>query len=167
MKPMKPLIGRQYKELGAMASDPDEAMKSLVRLLATRERSVQEAHNRLLQKGYSLESSSSAIERALACGLLDDQRFAVDLIKNRLSTGWGRHRIDQELYHFGIAKDTIEGYPEAFFTEEEQLEQALIALKRHRSRSKKPQQAAYRHLVARGFSSDIAAAAIKTLERKD
>ena len=138
-------------------------MNALVRLLTARERSVQEARKRLLDKGYTRESSSHAIERALACGLLDDQRFAEGLIKDRLSAGWGRRRIDQDLYLFGIAKASIEGYPEAFFNEDDELEQALLALKHHRSRSKNPRQAAYRHLVSKGYSSDIASAAIRTL----
>jgi len=161
---MRPLTGGKRKDLGAKASDPDEAMNSLVRLLATRQRSVQETRKRLLEKGYSDESSSNAIDRALACGLLDDRRFAEDLIKDRLSSGWGKRRIEQELYHFGIAKDTVEGYPEAFISEEEQLEQALRILERYHTRSKNPQQSAYRHLVARGYSSDTAAAAVKTLK---
>ena len=161
---MRPLNRGQHKDLGAKASDPEEAMKSLVRLLAARERSVHEARKRLLEKGYSSESCASALERALACGLLDDQRFAEDLIKDKLAAGWGKHRIDQELYRFGIAKDTLEGYPEAYFLEEEQLQRALNTLERYHTRSKNPQQQAYRYLVGKGYSSSIAAAAVRTLE---
>jgi len=161
---MRPLTNRYRKDLGAKASDFEEAMNALVRLLSARERSVQEAHNRLLGKGYSSESSSNAVERALACGLLDDQRFAEGLIKDRLSSGWGRRRIEADLHLFGIVKESIEGYPEAFFNDDEQLEQALFALKRHRSRSKNPRQAAYRHLIGKGYSSDIASSAVRRLE---
>jgi len=159
---MSALNRRQRKDLGTKAKDPDEAMNSLVRLIAARGRSVHEARKRLMEKGYSAESTAKAIERALDCGLLDDQRFAGGLIKDKLSAGWGSYRIDQELYYFGIDKDAIEGYPSAFFSDEAQLEQALIALKRHRSRSKNPRQAAYRYLVSKGYSSDVASAAIKT-----
>jgi len=161
---MRPLTNGYRKDLGAKASDSEEAMNALVRLLSARERSVQEAHNRLLGKGYSPESSLNAIERAVGCGLLDDQRFAEGLIKDRISAGWGRRRIDADLHLFGIVRESIEGYPEAFFNDDEQLEQALFALRRHHSRSKNPRQAAYRHLMGKGYSSDIANAAIRRLE---
>ena len=141
-------------------------MNSLARLLALRDRSVQEVRKRLSDKGFSAEATASAIERALDCGLLDDQRFAQDLIKDKLSLGWGRLRIDQELYRFGIAKTSIEGYPEAFFTEESELEQALKSLQRHHSRAKNPRQAAYSYLLGKGYSSSIAGAAIRTFERE-
>jgi len=158
---MRPLNQGQRKDLGAKATNADEAMNALVRLVAARERSVQETRKRLLEKGYSQEASSCAVERALGCGLLDDQRFAQDLIKDRLSAGWGKRRIEADLYRFGIAKGEIEGYPEAFFSDDEQLEQALIALSKHRSRSKNPRQAAYNHLISKGYSSNIASAAIR------
>ena len=161
---MRPLNRKQRKDLGAKASDPDEAMNSLVRLVAARERSVQESRKRLLEKGFNAEAASIAVERALGCGLLDDQRFAQGLIKDRLAAGWGRRRIDADLYRFGIAKDSVEGYPEAYFSDDEQLELALTALKRHRTRSKNPRQAAYQHLISKGYSSDIASAAVRTLD---
>lgn len=152
------------KDLGAKASSADAAMDSLVRLLGTRERSTKEAHTRLAQKGYKESAISQAIERALACGLLDDQRFAQSLIKGKLSSGWGRRRIEQEFYRFGLSADAIEGYPHEFFNDEEQLERALKALRKHKSRSKNPRQASYRFLVGKGYSSEIASSALTLLE---
>ena len=154
------------KDLGSKASDPDSAMDSLVRLLAARERSEQEAHKRLTEKGYNPQSSSCAIKRALACGLLDDQRFARGFIKDKHAKGWGRYRIEQELYRFGIAKEGVEGYPDEFFSEEAELEQALLLLRQHHSRSKNPHQAAYRYLTAKGYSPTTATSAIKTLREE-
>jgi regulatory protein len=136
-------------------------MDSLVRLLSARERSVQEAHKRLAEKGFDSKASSEAVNRALDCGLLDDQRFAKRLIEVKIAAGWGEYRINQELYRFGIPKDSIEGYPEAFFAAEDQLERALQALKKHRSRAKNPRQAAFKYLISRGFDSEIAGAAVK------
>jgi len=158
---MRPLNRGQAKNLGAKATDADEAMNALVRLVAARERSVQETNKRLLEKGYSQDATSSAVERALSCGLLDDQRFAKDLIKDRLAAGWGRRRIESDLYRFGINKGEVEGYPEAFFSDDEQLEQALLILKCHRTRSKNPRQAAYQYLVSKGYSSNVASIAVR------
>ncbi len=155
---------KRAKDLGAKATDADAAMDSLARLLAVRERSVQEAQKRLLEKGYDEQAVTCAIKRALGCDLLDDQRFARGLIKGKLSSGWGQRRIEQELYRFGIRVTSIEGYPEEFFKEEEQLKRALHALERHRSRAKDPRGAAYRFLVSKGYSSDIASAALRAVE---
>lgn len=139
-------------------------MDSLARLLVVRERSISEARDRLSQKGYEETTIDSTIERATRCGLLDDERFARGYIKSKLSRGWGQRRIEQEFYRFGIDTDSIEGYPDEFFSDDEQLERALIALRKHRSQSKNPRQAAYRYLVSKGYSSSIASNAIRTLE---
>ena len=152
------------KELDQKATDVDEAMNSLVRLLATRERSIYEAYKRLSEKGYSADASSTAIERAMACGLLDDQHFADALIHDKVAAGWGKRRIELELFRFGIAQESIEGYPQDFFSEEDQLAKALELLRRHHSRAKNPRQAAYRYLVRKGYSSEIASLAIKISE---
>lgn len=158
------MIKQPKRVLGAKAADSNAAMDSLVRLLGVRERSVQEAQGRLAEKGYCESASSQAIERALACGLLDDERFAKVLIKSKLSAGWGRHRVEQALYRFGIDKESIPGYPDEFFAEEEQLERALAALKRHRSHAKNPRQAAYRYLVSKGYSSQVASVAVRAVD---
>jgi len=155
------------KDLGQKATDVDEAMNSLIRLLATRERSVYEANQRLAEKGYSSAASSAAIERALACGLLDDQHFACGLIHDKVNAGWGKRRIELELYRFGIVKESIEGYPQEFFSEEDQHEKALVLLRRHHSRAKNPRQAAFRYLVSKGYSTEIASAALKLVEAED
>ena len=150
----------------AKAFSADAAMDSLARLLVTRERSAVEVQGRLRDKGYKPQAISSAIDRALACGLLDDQRFGCNFVKDRLSRGWGQQRIEQELLRFGIVAENIKGYPHEYITEENQLERALDALKKHRTNSKNPQQSAYRFLIGRGYSSDIASTAAKQVRQK-
>ena len=152
---------KQKQDLGAKATSADAAMDSLARLLVVRERSLKEAQDRLLEKGYEEHTVASALDRALACGLLDDARFAQTYIKGKLSAGWGQKRIERELYRFGIATEMIDGYPDDFFCEDEQVEQALEALKKHRSRSKNPKQAAYRYLIGKGYSSSVASSAVR------
>lgn len=152
---------RTKKDLGARASNPLAAMDALARLLATRERSTSEAQKRLIEKGYTETAVEDTLKRAVSCGLLDDQRFAQDFIKTKLTAGWGARRIEQELYRFGISKDSIEGYPDAFYSNDDQLEKALVALKKHRSKSKNPRQAAYRYLAGRGFSHDVIHTALR------
>lgn len=146
------------------ASNADAAMDYVARLLISRERSVHEVRSRLAEKGYEAAVVSEAVGRAQSCGLLDDQRFAQSYLKDKIRLGWGKRRIEQELYRFGIKIEDIDGYPEAFFTEESQVESALRALSRHHSRSKNPRQAAYRYLMGKGYSPSIVSAAIKLHE---
>lgn len=143
------------------ASDPTAAMDTLVRLLATRERSVQESTQRLKDKGYQEEAILEATRRALSCGLLDDQRFAQNYIKDKTLSGWGPRRIEERLYFFGISKEDIEGYPESYYDFDTQITQATKALSCHRSRSKNPRQAAYRYLVNKGYDGEVAHTAIQ------
>ncbi len=152
---------RRTKELGCKASSSDAAWNSLTRLLATRGRSVQESRERLLEKGYDDKVVEFVLNRALACGLLDDQKFAQSLIKGRIAAGWGIRRIERELSRFGINTENIDGYPEAFISEDALLVKACALLRRHRSTSKNPRQAAYRYLMSRGYNQDIALAAIQ------
>lgn len=136
-------------------------MDSLIRTLTARQRSVQDVRIRLEEKGYEQHAVSRAVERALASGLLDDDAFARRFIADRLSAGWGERRIEQELHRLGIAVESIEGYPDDFFSEDDRLERARLALSRHRTRSKNPRQAAYRFLLSRGYDPDTASAAVR------
>lgn len=164
---MKALNSKPKKVSPEKAVSADAGMDYLARLLTSRERSCEEVRKRLLEKGYTEDTVSEVIERACACALLDDNRFAENYIKDKLALRWGKRRIERELFFFGIKTETIPGYPEEFFSESEQLENALAALERHHSRSKNPRQAAYRFLLSKGYSSSIASAALKQLEEQN
>lgn len=164
---MVPLQKKQKKVSAEKAADANAAMDSLARLVATRERSVREVETRLADKGYTEQTIAQAVERALACDLLDDTRFAEGYIKDKLRAGWGRKRIEQELYRFGIQAPELKGYPEAYFSEDEQLQTALQALERHHSRSKNLREARYRYLVSKGYSSDIVSQAVRLYSERE
>lgn len=133
----------------------------LVEMLSRRDHSIQEARDKLARYGYRDQEIEAAIERARKSRYLDDGRFATQFIEQRIRQGWGRRKIEQELRHRGIETDAIPGYPEAFFSEEDDRERALELL-RHRSiPSERTFEKLTRSLMSKGFPYAIAADAAR------
>lgn len=163
---MRALNNKKTKLAPEKAASIDAAMDALARLVAARERSTHEVSTRLKDKGFDEDVVEQAVKRGCTCGLLDDERFARSYVKDKSNAGWGKRRIEQELYRYGLRLEVFAGYPEEFFCQDDELAHALKALERHHSRSKNPRQAAYRYLVGKGFSFEIASAAIKAHEAR-
>lgn len=138
----------------------EKAFTKIQRLVAVRERCSQELRERLVKDGFSAEDADAAVERALACGLVDDLRFAAILIRSRIAQGRGRVGIALELEKLGILAGDVPEWPEGFFQEEDsELERALDLLRRKPPRAKNVRDAAFRRLVMKGYSHDVAATA--------
>ena len=86
-----------------VSEDQEKAFAKIARLSATRDRCSHELAERLERDGFSADDAHAAIERAMACGLVDDIRYAETLIRSRLSQGKGRAGIENELAAAGIA----------------------------------------------------------------
>jgi regulatory protein len=65
-------------------------------------------------------------------------------------------RIERELERYGIELRYRAGYPEEFFTDEDEIERASACLARLHSRAKDQEAARYRHLLSKGFSPTTA-----------
>ena len=68
-------------------SDPDAAFRKIERLCLVRERASEQLRQRLAREGFEAEAVEAALDRALACGLVDDGRFADVLVRSRLAQG--------------------------------------------------------------------------------
>ena len=68
-------------------SDPDAAFRKIERLCLVRERASEQLRQRLARGGFEAEAVEAALDRALACGLVDDGRFADVLVRSRLAQG--------------------------------------------------------------------------------
>ena len=89
-------------------SDPDAAFRKIERLCLVRERASEQLRQRLAREGFEAEAVEAALDRALACGLVDDGRFADVLVRSRLAQGRGRRGIAAELESLGIDADGVE-----------------------------------------------------------
>jgi regulatory protein len=154
-------------QLLAQAS-AERVLADAYRLLGHRARSRHELQRRLRQKGHDDAAVAGALERLAAEGLLDDAEFARCYVADKRGlSGWGSQRIRRGLAELGVADDMIlAAFAGAAATEGDaaELERALTALSR-RGAPQPPLDAArrraYQALVRRGFSTEIAYAAIR------
>ncbi|MDR3037244.1 MAG: RecX family transcriptional regulator [Coriobacteriales bacterium] len=137
-----------------------EARRRTERLIQVRDRSEAELRDRLGRAGFSASIVEREVAKALDFGLVDNERFASLYVAGKKHRGWGRLRIEKELRRFGIELRSFEGYPEAFFTEQDELARAQSCLERFRPRSADVQAARYRRLISRGYSNETARAAL-------
>ena len=140
-----------------------EARKCTERLINTRDRSETELRQRLLKKGFDPAVVEREVASAVAAGLIDDERFMRLYIQGKKNRYWGQRRIESELRRFGIDLKLHEGYPERFFTEEDELTRAQACLARFHTNAKDPWVASYRHLVSKGFELQVAQRTLKKL----
>lgn len=137
---------------------PEGAFRRIERLQAPRDHAAEELRQRLLREEYPEASVEEALERAVRCGLVDDERFAEMLVRSRLSAGRGVRGIESELTGWGIDPESIE-WPEV--DEDAELARALELLERKPPRSKNQREGAYRRLMQKGYGSSVASTAAR------
>ena len=135
-------------------SDPDAAFRKIERLCLVRERASEQLRQRLA------EAVEAALDRALACGLVDDGRFADVLVRSRLAQGRGRRGIAAELESLGIDADSVEALAAAD-DDAGEVDRALALLDRKPPRAKNRRDAAYRRLAQKGFSASVSSSAAR------
>lgn len=136
----------------------EKAFAKVQRLACVRERCESELRARLAREGFSVEDADAAIRRAVACGLVDDMRYAEVLVRSRVAQGRGRRGIEDELSRIGIDAQSVAGWPHDFFPEDgrEEVQRALELLRRKPPRAKNARAAAFRRLVGKGYSQQVA-----------
>lgn len=139
----------------------EKAFVKIQRLVVVRERCVHELRERLVRDGFASEDANAAIDRAVRCGLVDDIRFGSILVRSRIAQGKGKAGIVAELERLDILAADIPEWPEAFFPEEggSELDRAMEVLRRRPPRAKNVRDAAFRKLVSKGYSHNVAATA--------
>ena len=131
--------------------DAAQCKVKMLQMLGARDYSVKAMEERLSRAGFAPDDIRLAVKSALDSGLLDDMRYADLYISSRRELGWGRSRIERELRKQGIECSSIPGYPDAYFSSDDELERARELLRRHRTSAKDVKAAHYRYLVSKGF----------------
>lgn len=158
--PVLPIAYDQLREMVFRAEDRS-CYTALVEMLGRRDYADAEARRRLSLAGYRDESVAQAIERARASRFMDDDRFARQFIEQRKLRGWGRRKIEMELKARGIDPDGIAGYPDAFFSEDDDLERACALLEKKSVPESRAFEKLVRHLMGKGFSYSTASSAVR------
>lgn len=83
------------------------AYNCAVSLLSRRDHGERELLRKLKEKGYA-EGAEAAVEKLKKSGYVDDERFcrlfASELVRLK---GYGKKRVEQELYRKGVSRDII------------------------------------------------------------
>lgn len=154
------LVDRERLRHDIEAAAAECATQRAMRLLTYRERSAAELTRRLCDDGYSAATSQSVTERMIALGLVDDARFARMWARSRAISGMGRERIARDLATRGVSPELIEdALSEAL--EDTEFERALRSVRsRPVPTDRKGRDRLVRHLIARGYTLGVAAAAV-------
>jgi len=133
-------------------------------LLARRPWSSAALRQRLVEKFEEAEVEE-AINRLLELGLLDDRTYAESFVRDRFErSGYGRYRIRKDLISKGISPEDADAVIADLIGEQRERDGGMAALERFWRRrppadsgeaGQKWRQAAFRHLVGRGFPSEL------------
>lgn len=138
----------------------ERAFRKIERLCLVREQASEQLRQRLVRDGFEHDAIEAAIARALACGLVDDRRFADVLVRSRLSQGRGRRGIASELERLGIDSDAVDTLVD-MDDDASEVDRALALLDRKPPRSKNRRDGAYRRLAQKGFSASVSSTAAR------
>lgn len=154
--------GATSEAQGNPSEEAEQAFRKIERVAMRREQSTVGLRRRLLRDGFSEVATETALTRAQACGLIDDQRFADVLVRSRLSQGRGRRGIQAELADLAIDVDMVREWQETEPSDESsEVDRALTLLTQRPPRAKNQRDAAYRRLMQKGFSSSVASTAAR------
>ncbi len=144
------------------SAEEERAFSRIVKLVAHRDRSCCELKHKLELEDFKSQDIDAAIQRACACNLVNDARFADARIRYLVGKGKGTLGIEQELEKHNISLCDIDGWPHDYLDTSTQTEvsRALKLLQRKPSRSKNQLQGNYNKLIREGYSSCVANQAV-------
>ena len=169
-KRMSSMQSDEYDSLGQKSSKDapkalteEQAFRKIERLACMREHASKALQARLEKDGFDPQVAQSAIERALRCGLISDERFADVLVRSRLSQGRGLQGIAAELVTLDIDPFSVTAYLEATEgqTGPDELARALAFLDAKPPRGKRLRDSAYHKLMQKGYGASVSASAAR------
>lgn len=159
---------------GAEVSGAAEVRRALdlgYRSLAVRERTEAELRAFLERRRVAPEAVGAALCEIREAGYLDDAGYARRFAEDRRSLDrWGRQRIERDLARRGIAPELIEAALDGGDAEHDELGSALAILKERFGGGlpdDRERDRAWRALVRKGYSPDLAYEAVRRHERHE
>ena len=159
----KPALPCEYDSVFSSVKELEAktALVYLTEMLGRRDHSCGEAREKLLTAGFHEDAVDYALDRAISLRFLDDTRFAKYFIEERKRRGWGQRKIELELKRKHVCLDEVPGYPEDYFSQEDDRDRARALLERKRVPDARPFEKLVRFLMGKGFSYQVAADAVK------
>jgi regulatory protein len=151
-------------------SELERALDLARRAVGRRERTVSELRTILERKRVGPGDIDAAVAALCEEGLLDDARYASRFTEDKRELElWGSERIARELHRRGIPPDLIEAVVVADRGREAELATALLLLEQRlpiAPRDDRERDRAWRLLVRRGHTPEIAYEAVRAHERR-
>ncbi len=135
-------------------------------LLARRAHGTQELVAKLKIRDYPGPEIEAAICRLNKSGLLDDEVFASNLVRELFfRRNYGFYAVIMRLRQKGLEKELCERVTRQFFSEleEDDLQKVIIRLIERRRSKEKDKNRLFAWLKQRGFRSDEIAQALQTI----
>ncbi len=155
----------EYAELEE-AVNLRRAYNCAVSLLSRRDHSENELLRKLKEKGYS-KGSREAVEKLKAGGYIDDERFcriyAAELVRLK---GFGKKRVEQELYRKGIERDIISDALEEISFDSDTLSDIIKRKYLHKMIDEKGTQKTINALLRLGYTYGEIRDALKNLDEE-
>ena len=176
-------VGRRLEALGSEGAAAPSCRAELLHLLGELSRSCAHARmeelvgrrdysrselaERLARDGYRDEVAHEIVDRACEVGIVDDARYGAAFARSKALNGWGRLKVERELARRGVDAAAIPGWPDEFFSADEERERALSLASRRRVTGKNDYQKLVRFLCARGFSMGLSASVAREVLSSD
>ena len=147
---------------------PEQAKARALRILERRDVSRKELTDKLTAKGESPEDAAAVADWLEDLGVITDARYAGMVVRHYAAKGYGKSRIQNELYRHGIGKELWEEALEQYPEQEETIDRLLRARQKHPDPDRAEIKKATDALLRRGFSwSEINAAKDRVLGSND
>lgn len=147
----------------------EAAYAKVLRCVSASEHSSAKMRKKLQEAGFSEKAVADALERAERSGAIDDARYAECLIRSHAAAGKGMEFAKREIAKLGLHIEDVEAYQEYLDGgEDAQIETACDLLDRRPTKARDKRGAAFRKLLSKGYSFDIASRAVSLwMERQD
>jgi regulatory protein len=133
------------------------ALEKAMRYVTARELSSIKLSDKLTRYGFSDEVVNATLIKSIEYGFIDDVRYCECLIRSAVAQGHGLNNVLREIKELDIDPNTLDAYLEYMDSgDTRQYDDAMEYLLSHPVRSKNQKQAAFRKLVSKGFSFDVA-----------
>lgn len=157
-----------------LAKARERVFQRAAKLLAAKQRSVEELRERLLEgRGATKANVEEVIARLREYGYLDDAKFAQSYASLRLrERPIGRRRLQRDLWLKKVDKQTIETALDEVFESipEEDLIDRVIAKRirlRGKPRTREDARKLFDHLIRQGFGFELVSEKVRRLAKSD
>ena len=137
-------------------SDFDKCLASAQRSLAMREHSKFQIKNKLINKGFDINTIIEVLNELDDSGFQSDQRYTKEYIRFRQNFGYGTKKIIYELRSNGITKELINDNLNQFNDDYEVLfEFAQMKISNKNLEDQKILMKYVNHFKSRGFNDNV------------